>query len=465
MKYDLLLKNGCIVDYATDSEKYSDIALKDGKIVRIANDIESSDAQELFDLKGATVMPGIIDSHMHVSEWVGGSSGHKMMAKAGVTSALDMAGPGDSVFRIMKDFGVGLNIATIEYIRPGHTVNTQNPEEAEINSLLDKVLKNGSIGLKLLGGHYPLTPEATARSIKLTAKRNAHIAFHVGTTTRGSNIEGFLEAVELAEGSPLHVAHINDYCRGLIKPYMEETEIAVKTLTDNPHIISEAYLSPLNGTSAEIVNGAPGSKVTQSCLVTGGYDPTEAGMEKAILDGWAQVNYPYAGETILVRGKDAAAYWRANNTNVGVSFSVNPVEPRIRLASAKRPDGSFVVDCISTDGGGIPRNVIIPMGLALIDMGALTWKEFVKKTSYNPAKMLGLVNKGCLEEGKDADITVIDAAKREAIMTVVNGKVCMYMGYVTGKGGRVITTDAGAENVKAMGFEPVVVNLENRKIR
>jgi hypothetical protein len=388
-----------------------------------------------------------------------------MLAKAGVTSALDMSGPGDSVFQLIKDFGVGINLATIEYVRPGHTVNSQEPDEAEINALLDKVLKNGSIGVKMLGGHYPLTPEATARSIKLAAKKNAYIAFHAGTTAHGSDINGFVEAAELSEGNPLHLAHINAYCRGTVKPYMEETEIAVKTLTDNPHIISEAYLSPLNGTSAEIVNSVPDSRVTQRCLVAGGYEPTEAGMEKSIFEGWAQINYPYAGETILITGKEAVAYWRSKNTDVTVSFAVNPVEPRIRLASAKRPDGSFVVDCISTDGGGIPRNVTISMGLALLDLGAFTWKEFVKKCSYNPAQMLGLVNKGSLAEGKDADITVIDTCKREAIMTVINGKVCMYKGHVTGKGGSVITTAAGVENIKAMGFEPIVIDLENRIFR
>ena len=141
MKYDLLLKNGYLVDYATDNEKYSDLALKDGKIARIDTDIESGDAEEIFDLNGATVTPGIIDPHVHLSEWLGGSTGHKMLAKAGVTTALDMSGPGESVFRLARDFGVGLNLATIEYIRPGHTVNSSSPDDAEINTCWTKFLK------------------------------------------------------------------------------------------------------------------------------------------------------------------------------------------------------------------------------------------------------------------------------------------------------------------------------------
>ncbi len=465
MKYDVLLKNGMVVDYATNTEKVADIAVKDGKIARIDQGISAADAKDLYDVEGLTVMPGIIDSHVHVSAWLGGGAGHKMLAMAGVTSALDMSGPGESVYDLMLQHGVGINMATIEYVRPGHTVSSTNPDAKEITTLLSKLMQQGSIGVKMLGGHYPLTPEATARCIKMAAEQQAYIAFHAGSTEKGSNLEGFLEAVALADGLPLHLAHINAYCRGLIKPYMEETEIAIKTLTDNPNILSESYLSPMNGTSAEIIDGVPGSNVTKRCLITGGFSADEKGTEEAILKGWAQINCPYAGETILITGKKAVEYWRGKGTDVTVSFAVNPVEPRIRMAVAKRPDDNFVVDCISTDGGGIPRNVIIPMGLALLDVGALSWKEFVRKTSYNPAKMLGLSDKGSLAEGKDADITVIDAKNRKADMTLIDGKICLYKGGVFGKGGKVITTKEGEAHVKSKGLGVIIANPENRGVR
>ena len=464
MKYDVLLKNGFVIDYATDTAKVADIAVKDGKIAQIGGDISVADATELYELDGLTVMPGIIDPHVHVSAWLGGGIGHSMLAKAGVTTALDMSGPADSVYDLVRSHGAGLNIATIEYVRPGHTIPSANPTDKEISDLLDKVMKQGSIGVKMLGGHYPLTPEATGRCIKMAAKINAYIAFHAGSSENGSNLNGFLEAVALADGQPLHLAHINAYCRGLDRPYMEETEIALQTLIDNPNIISEAYLSPLNGTSGEIIDGVPGSNVTKRCLITGGFTSDEKGMEEAIFHGWAQVNYPYAGDTLLITGKQGVEYWKSCKTVVTVSFSINPVEPRVRLASAKRSSGAFVVDAISTDGGGIPRNVIIPLGLSLLDLGALSWKELVQKTSYTPACMLGLVNKGSLAEGKDADITVIDTAKREAAMSFVDGKLVLYKGKVLGKGGKIITSSAGEAYVKTKGLDCIVTRAEDRKI-
>lgn len=461
MKYDILLRNGYLVDFSSNFEGKADIGIKDGFICEIAEELNADLAREAFDLHGAMVMPGIIDTHVHASAWLGGGAGHKMLARAGVTSALDMSGPGESVFSLAKTYGVGVNLATIEYVRPHHTVENENPGEAEIGVLIDKVMEHGSLGIKLLGGHYPLTPEATERCISIAAKKKSYVAFHAGTSNTGSNINGLLEAISLAGNNPLHLAHINAYCRGTINPYMEETEMAVKALTTHSNIISEAYLSPLNGTSAEIIDGVPGSLVTCRCLQTGGFAATEKGLEEAILAGWAQINYPYAGETILVTGEEARDYWRQRGTDVSVSFAVNPAEPRVRLASAKRQNGKFVVDCISTDGGGIPRNVIIPMGLALVSLGAISLKEFVQKTSYNPAQMLGLLNKGTVSAGKDADITVIDREKREALMTIVNGRLIMHKGYVCGAGGRIITTAAGEDYVRSIGLEPLVINMSD----
>ena len=458
-RYDVLLKNGTVVDYVTDRLETADVAVKDGVIAEIAPDLDPTQAQEVFDVAGYHVVPGIIDHHVHASAWLGGRFAHKMMAKVGVTTALDMSGPVDTVLDVAAGYGVGLNLATIEYVRPGDTVKDAEPSDSELQSLVESRLRKGSIGLKLLGGHYPLTPEATARTIEVANRNHAYVAFHAGTTKNGSTLNGMLEAVALADGRALHVAHINSYCRGVVKPYVEETETAIEALVKNPNIRSESYLSPLNGTSAKCSGGVPESLVTQRCLKTGGFEPTEAGMEKAILAGWAEINMEAGGEMIVAVGEMARNFWRERGTDTAVSFQVNPPEPRLRLALAKRPTSEFVVDSISTDGGGIPRNVIVEMGLALVELQALTLKDFVRKSSYNPARILGLTNKGLLKAGADADITVLDTPKRKAFMSLASGRVIMYQGHVCGQGTRIITTEFGAAAVKARGLEPIIVNL------
>ena len=43
----------------------------------------------------------------------------------------------------------------------------------------------------------------------------------------------------------------------------------------------------------------------------------------------------------------------------------------------------------------------------LIDTGDLTYLDLVRLTSYNPAKLLN-IDRGSIEEGKVADITIFD---------------------------------------------------------
>ncbi len=457
-QYDVVLRNGMVVDPVNGRKGVLDVAIANGKVAEIAPDIDFSLAQEWFDVGDFCVVPGIIDLHVHTSSWLGGRFSHKMMARAGVTTALDTAGPIEDVLDISRDYGVGLNLACLQHVRPGHTVKGADPDRGELEALLRISLESGAIGLKILGGHYPLTPEATARTIELVNEHGAYVAFHVGTLATQSNIEGFLEAVELARGHPVHLAHINSYCRGRVRSYMTETEEAISALVDNPNICSESYLSPINGTSAKCSGGVPESNATGIWLDAGGFAATEEGMEEAIMAGWAQVNMEAGGRTVLATGKAAVDWWRQKGTDTAVSFKVNPPEPRIRLVTAKRESGGFVVDCISTDGGGIPRNVTVEMGLALVKLQALSIEEFVIKTSKNPAKILGLKDKGHLSVGADADITVLDLQRQAPIMGLSSGDVIMYKGHVCGKGCRIITTNAGEANVREKGLDSILID-------
>jgi len=79
------------------------------------------------------------------------------------------------------------------------------------------VLKKGAVGIKIIGGHYPLTPETTAHVIKCCNEKKVGVAFHCGSLATGSHLNGFKESVQLADGQRLYIPHINGYCRGLVK--------------------------------------------------------------------------------------------------------------------------------------------------------------------------------------------------------------------------------------------------------
>ncbi len=457
--WDLLLKGAHVVDPLNHIDGVCDVAIEGGVIAEVGVDLPGHQARVVEDYTGKILQAGIIDSHVHLGEMWGSAYGYKMLAMAGVTTALDMAGPLDNIIKNIPVYGAGINCAVLQFASPPFTFKTNEPTKAEMEALIDESMRQGALGVKLLGGHYPLKPDVSSLLIKTALEHGSYIAWHAGTSEHGSNIEGMREAVEMSKGNFLHLAHINAYCRGAIRDEVDETREAIDLLLNNPHIHCESYISPRNGTRLTCFeNGEVQSKVTGNCLKRFGFTADKAGIEGAFKANKVWAICDRGGYSDLVTGEEGLALWRSLNTDVGSCFNVNPPLPRIMLAQAKRPDQSFVVDAISTDGGCIPRNVILEQGLSLVRLDVLTLSEFVAKTSLNPARMLRLKNKGHLSVGADADITIYDLNTQKAVASFVKGKTVLKGGQVHGTNGTMICTEQGAQYVRDHGIEALVVD-------
>ena len=65
--YDLIIKNGTVIDGTGAPAQHSDIAILGGKITKIARNIRE-ESKEIIDAKGLTATPGFIDSHSHADD-------------------------------------------------------------------------------------------------------------------------------------------------------------------------------------------------------------------------------------------------------------------------------------------------------------------------------------------------------------------------------------------------------------
>ena len=314
--------------------------------------------------------------------------------------------------------------------------------------------------MKLLGGHYPLTPEASAQLIRLCDNTGVYLGIHAGSTEQGFNINGVKEIVDCADGHAFHLAHTNAYCRGNVVDVPQEIAFVEQILQSHPEIDSESYLSPINGCSGKCIDGVPESGITRNCLHSHGYEETQQGLREAIEDGFARVHLQKTDSVVLAEPNEGLRLWLEQNTNASMSFAVNPSLSNFYFATQKRPNGTFLSDSFCTDGGGITRNVILENGLSLVKFGAITLKEFVFKSSTSAANLLGLANKGRLVVGADADITVVDYAKQKAVHAFSMGNPTLLYNKVVGKGGTLLTTPKGKKAALEAGLNARVADMQ-----
>jgi|GEM_PF-1049 len=63
----LLIKNGHVINPATETDEVADILAEDGKVVKMEKNIKAK-ADRVIDAKGCYVMPGFIDMHVHLRD-------------------------------------------------------------------------------------------------------------------------------------------------------------------------------------------------------------------------------------------------------------------------------------------------------------------------------------------------------------------------------------------------------------
>jgi len=94
--FDLLLRGGRVIDPASGIDGMKDIAIRNGKIAAVQSDILPTSAREVVDVSGKIVLPGLIDTHAHVYQYVSGRFGMNpdmVGVQSGVTTLVDQGGP------------------------------------------------------------------------------------------------------------------------------------------------------------------------------------------------------------------------------------------------------------------------------------------------------------------------------------------------------------------------------------
>lgn len=101
--YSLLLKGGHVIDPANKIDGVRDVAIREGRIARVAEGIPSSQAEKVVDVAGCCVTPGLLDIHVHVFGYAGWLFSDTHAFPNGVTTVVDTGGAGYKSFEAFRE--------------------------------------------------------------------------------------------------------------------------------------------------------------------------------------------------------------------------------------------------------------------------------------------------------------------------------------------------------------------------
>lgn len=170
-QYDVLIKNGHVVDPKNKINEVMDIAIANKKIARIAKNIPAESAKQVVDAKGLYVSPGFIDIHSHnyygtdpYTDYANGMNALQpdgFTFRSGVTTVVDAGGAGWRNFFHFKQQVIDhadtrvlafINIVGNGMRGDGPYEQNQNDMDPKLTAQTAERFKNIIVGVKL--AHY-----------------------------------------------------------------------------------------------------------------------------------------------------------------------------------------------------------------------------------------------------------------------------------------------------------------------
>ena len=139
--FDLIIRGALVVDPLNKTNAIKDVAVAEGKITAIEDEISLPAKKKLIEASGKVLIPGIIDMHTHMRTVLGHKHAQRMIALAGVCTDLDMAGPLEDILTSIPGSGAGVNIAILDAARAGQTLTSSRPSQQEQSDFLDNAGK------------------------------------------------------------------------------------------------------------------------------------------------------------------------------------------------------------------------------------------------------------------------------------------------------------------------------------
>jgi dihydroorotase len=432
---DLLIRNGRVVDPASGTDGGLDVLIVNGRISDVRAGIRA-EAARTIDASGLVVAPGFIDMHVHLrepgfEEKETIRTGSRAAARGGFTTVCCMpnTNPVNDSLSVLESIRAEARKSAVVNVLPIAAV-TRGLKGAELTDMA-ALFRAGAIAFSDDGrpvGDALIMRRALEASRSLGTfvidhcedkSLSADGTMHEGRYSRLCGLKGIPAAAEevmvvrdirLAEmtGARVHIAHLS--VKGAVRAVEEAKKRGVQVTAEaTPHhvLLTDALLERQDTNFK--MNPPLRSAEDVEALV-------EA-VKNGVIDAVATDHAPHT-----VQDKEAAF--------VKAPFGVIGLETAVPLLLDRFVRGNII-----------------------------SLRRFIELLSTNPARLLGLTNKGRLTVGADADITLLDLSaetvvdrdkfesksrnspfhgwklKGATVMTVVGGKVVFPFQPETGAAG------------------------------
>mgnify|MGYP002777941444 CR=1 FL=1 len=456
-QYDLVIKNGRVVDGTGNPWVRADVAIQNGKIARLGN-IPASEAKAVIDAGGQMVAPGFIDVHTHVEGSLEDRPGAENFLYDGVTT-LVTGNCGSSAVRIrafhdsLKAKGISPNLASLV----GHNsvrlkvmkTAFRDPtarEQTEMEALVEQAMRDGAVGLSTgliyTPGTYARTPEVVGLA-KIAARSGGVYASHI--RNEGQNVKTAIEeAIQIGReaGLPVEISHFKIASKPLWGKSNETVALVEAARRAGFDVTVDQYPYTASSTSLESIVPSWALADGDSAVLARFRDPTtRAKIRGEMLDGLKKnlrKNYDYA----------VVANFPADSTLNGLSIS------QINLKRGRKPTAATEADLvmelmeqarlkriqmvyhtmseddvatilrypntmIASDAGvakyqsGVPHpraygtNARV-LGRYVRERGVIPVEEAIRRMTSLPAQRFKLDDRGLLRPGFAADLVIFD---------------------------------------------------------
>lgn len=394
------------------------IAIEEGKFIKIGRPPQMPNADQKINLQGQLTLPGLIDEHVHLrdeekaykEDFVSGTAAAAM---GGFATVLDMPNNQpltNSVETLRKRLEIAKTRALVNV-----GLFSEFPKSlAELPLVYDE----GAVGFKLfmgnqVGGLNVDEDQALREGFKAAGKAGAVVAIHAEDKNQIMFNTQKLKQAKRDGAKDFLFAHTEQ-----VEVQAMERVLRVSEGSDGHlhfcHVTSQQGLKTIK--EAKKANRKVTCEVTPNHLMLTSTDVAYLGMMAIMMPPLRDKIHQEALLNGVIQGDIDA---------IGSDHAPHTIEEK-------------TANSVWEIKVGVPGlETTLPLMLTLVRKNWLTFQRLVEVLAEKPAEIYGLTSKGKIEQGKDADLTIIDYNQPWTITASKfksKAKFSLYNGWkVTGK--------------------------------